>query len=103
MDPLDRQKRGASVQDGHEPQSFEEIYEAYGERILNLSFQFTRNEESARDLTQEIFLKVFQNLDSFEGRSQVYTWLHRIAVNHITNHLKRERRHRWLNLLDSTV
>lgn len=88
---------------GQEPQSFEEIYEAYGGRILNLAFRFTRNEEVARDLTQDIFLKVYRNLESFEQRSQIYTWIHRIAVNHIVSHLKRERRHRWLDLLDSTV
>jgi len=91
------------VSAGQDPQSFEEIYEAYGERILNLAFRFTRNEETARDLTQDIFIKVYQNLESFEQRSQIYTWIHRIAINHITSNLKRERRHRWLNVLDSTV
>lgn len=91
------------MQAGQDPQSFDEIYEAYGERILNLAFRFTRNEEIARDLTQDIFIKVFQNLESFEQRSHIYTWIHRIAVNHITNHLKRERRNLWLDLLDNTV
>jgi RNA polymerase sigma-70 factor (ECF subfamily) len=83
--------------------SFDEIYASYADRVLNLAYRFTANEETARDLTQEVFIKVYNNLESFEQRSQVYTWVYRIAVNHITNHLKKERRRRWVNLLDRTV
>lgn len=83
--------------------TFEEIYETYAERILNLAYRFTGNEEVARDLTQDIFVKVYENLDKFEQKSHVYTWIYRIAVNHATNHLKRERRHRWISLMDQNV
>lgn len=83
--------------------SFEDIYELHADKILNLAWRMTADEEVARDLTQEIFIKIYQNLDRFEGRSSVSTWIHRIAVNHIYNHLKRERRRRWVDLLDSTV
>jgi len=86
-----------------ETPSFDDIYAAYGERILNLAYRMSGNEETARDLTQEIFIKVYQNLATFEGRSQIYTWLYRIAVNHVTNRLKKERRHRWLSLMDEKV
>ena len=84
-------------------QSFDDVYNTYAERVLNLAYRFTANDETARDLTQEIFIKVYQKLDSFEQRSQIYTWIYRIAVNHITNYLKKERRRRWVNLLDRTV
>jgi RNA polymerase sigma-70 factor (ECF subfamily) len=97
------EKRGIHVHTGQDPQTFEEIYEAYGERILNTAFRFTRDEDTARDLTQDIFLKVYQNLESFEQRSHIFTWVYRVAINHISSHLNRERRHRWLNLLDATV
>lgn len=84
-------------------QSFDDIYHAYAERVLNLAYRFTANDDASRDLTQEIFIKVYENLGSFEKRSQIYTWIYRIAVNHITNYLKKERRRRWVNLLDRTV
>ena len=83
--------------------AFEEIYEAYAERVLNLAYRLTGNEEVARDLTQDIFIRVYEKLGTFEGKSHVYTWIYRIAVNHIFNHLKRERRYRWLSLLDRDV
>jgi len=88
---------------GSDMQSFESIYADYGEKIINLAFRLSGNRETARDLTQEIFLKVYENLDSFEGKSHIYTWIYRIAVNHIYNYLKKERRYRWLDLLDKNI
>lgn len=84
-------------------QTLEEIYRSHGERILNMAYRMTGNEETARDLTQEIFLKVYEKLSSFRGESQLYTWLYRLAVNHILNYLKRSQRRQWLNLLDKSV
>lgn len=83
--------------------TFEEIYEAYAERVLNLAYRMTGDAEAARDLTQEVFVKVYENLDSFERRSHVFTWIYRIAVNHVTNHLKKEKRRRWVSFMDWKV
>jgi RNA polymerase sigma-70 factor (ECF subfamily) len=83
--------------------SFEEIYETYGSRILNLAFRFTGDEEIARDLTQDVFVKVYQNLSDFKHKSGIYTWIYRIATNHFINHLKKERRRRWYQLLDQNI
>ncbi|UCH84152.1 MAG: sigma-70 family RNA polymerase sigma factor [Candidatus Latescibacterota bacterium] len=98
-----RRLREETVQKISETPSFDDIYATFGERILNLAYRMTGNEETARDLTQDIFIKVYQNLATFEGRSQIYTWIYRIAVNHITNQQKKERRHRWLSLMDEKV
>ena len=83
--------------------SFEDIYREYGERVLNLLYRFTPREQVARDLLQDVFIKVFEHMDSFENRSQIFTWIYRIAVNHALNYLKRERRHVWFDLLDQSV
>ncbi len=83
--------------------SFEEIYRSYGERILNLLYRFTPREEVARDLLQDVFMKVYEHSGSFENRSQIYTWIYRITVNHALNYLKRERRNVWFDLMDETV
>lgn len=82
---------------------FEEIYRSYAGRILNIAFRLTGNEETARDLTQDIFLKVYRSLGSFEEKSHIYTWIYRIAINHIMNHLKKEKRQRWFTVLDASV
>ena len=83
--------------------SFEEIYREHGERILCLLYRFTSHEPAARDLLQDVFVKVYENLDSFGHRSQLYTWIYRIAVNHALNYLKRERRNLWIDLMDESV
>lgn len=82
---------------------FEEIYREYGERVLNLVYRYTTNSEVARDLTQDIFIKIYQNLDNFQHRSNLYTWIYKIATNHCINYLKKERKKRWLSLLDQNV
>jgi len=79
------------------------LYQTYGARILNLAFRFTGNEEIARDLTQDVFVKVYQNLENFKHKSQYYTWIYRIATNHFINYLKKEGRRRWYRLLDVNI
>ncbi len=92
-----------SVPQNDVSQTLEEIYRSHGERILNMAYRMTGDEETARDLTQEIFLKVYEKISSFRGESQLYTWLYRLAVNHILNYLRRSRRRQWLALLDKSV
>ena len=83
--------------------SFDEVYADHGARILRLLRRFTENDESARDLLQDVFLKVYQGLPSFQRQSEIGTWIHRIAVNHALNYLKRERRTYWFNILDESI
>lgn len=83
--------------------SFDELYQKYVGNILNLAYKMTGKEEIARDLTQDIFLKAYQNLPLFKGKSHIYTWLYRISLNHIINYLKKEKRHRWVELIDTKM
>jgi len=83
--------------------SFEALYERYGSRVLNLIHRMTGNEEVSRDLAQDVWLRVHGHLDHFEARADVFTWIYRIAVNLTLNHLKREKRRRWIDLLDRSV
>jgi RNA polymerase sigma-70 factor (ECF subfamily) len=101
--PLDQSSRVTQSQEGGSVPAFEEIYIEYAERTLNLLYRFTSREQVARDLLQDVFVKVYENMESFEKRSQIYTWIYRIAVNHAINHVRRERRTLWFNLLDESV
>lgn len=83
--------------------SFEALYERYGSRVLNLIHRMTGNEEVSRDLAQDVWLRVHGHLDHFEARADVFTWIYRIAVNLTLNHLKREKRRHWIDLLDRSV
>ncbi|MCG2588951.1 RNA polymerase sigma factor [Rhodohalobacter sulfatireducens] len=83
--------------------NFDELYEEYGDRILNMVYRMTGEEEAARDLTQDIFMKVYENLEDFKYQSSAYTWIYRIATNHTLNYLKKRNRYKWLDLLERSV
>jgi RNA polymerase sigma-70 factor (ECF subfamily) len=98
-----RSARAPAPQHGEGAPTFDEIYREHGGRILNLLNRFTSREQVARDLLQDVFVKVYEQMNTFENRSQIYTWIYRIAVNHALNHLKREKRNLWFNVMDESV
>lgn len=54
---------------------------AYENRIYSLALRSTGSEQDAADITQEVFLRVWKNLDSFRGDSSLSTWLYRVTSN----------------------
>jgi RNA polymerase sigma-70 factor (ECF subfamily) len=66
---------------GGEPWAFELFVRTHGARVKVVASRYLRNEEDANDAVQETFLSAFKALGSFAGKSQLATWLHRIAVN----------------------
>ncbi len=71
----------------------DELFERYYGKIYGYVYRQVGEVETARDLTQDIFLTVFTSLGSFNGRASFKTWLYRIATNKITD-LYRSRAHR---------
>jgi RNA polymerase sigma-70 factor (ECF subfamily) len=63
----------------------------YNKDIFQLAFQLTQNRELSEDLTQDVFVKGFVKLKSFQQKSQFSTWLYRIAYNLIINELRKRK------------
>ena len=83
--------------------AFEELYRRYQPRIYALALHLTGKPSDADDITQDAFLKAYRKLDSFEGRSEFFTWLYRIALHRALN-VKRDRgRRRTVGLDDPRV
>ncbi len=61
--------------------AFEEFFNQYNKKVFGLIYKLTKSESDAQDLSQEVFLKVFEKIHTFEGRSSFSSWLYRIAVN----------------------
>jgi len=71
------------------PAEFESIYKAQQPAVMRLCLgYFGGDQDKANDVCQEIFIKVWKHLDKFEGKSQVSTWIYRIAVNTCLNALR---------------
>src|SRR5919106_130121 len=91
----------ASAQNG-DRRAFEELVERHQRKAYHLAFDFARDREEAKDLSQEAFLKAFTNLKSFDGRSSFYTWFYRIVVNLCLDYKRRQKR-RPADEFDETI
>lgn len=69
--------------------AFATLVERYQDRVVRLCGRYCRDQVECEDLAQDVFLKVFRKLHTFQGDSQFFTWLYRIAVNAATDHLAR--------------
>ncbi|NJN14536.1 MAG: sigma-70 family RNA polymerase sigma factor [Planctomycetes bacterium] len=68
------------------------IVERYQQRIFQLLYGIVRDRHEIEDVAQEVFLKVYERIGSFDGRSQFYTWLYRVAANAAKDHIKKRAR-----------
>ena len=80
--------------------AFQTLVETHQARIHRLLSRFTRDPGELEDLGQEVFVKVFRKLHTFQHDSAFYTWLYRIAVNTATDYLGRQHRRR-LHLVET--
>lgn len=72
--------------------AFEKLVSLYAKKIYNYCYRMTDNREDAEDLTQEVFIKVYQNLKSFKGDSKFSTWIYRIAYNTCVDRYRKNRK-----------
>ena len=68
------------------------LYDAHVDQIYRLTFRLTGAEHTAREVTQNVFVRAFESLDGFRGESAFGTWLHSIAVSLSLNEIRRRKR-----------
>ena len=61
--------------------AFTQLVDLHSEKIYRLALKMLTNEQDAEDVLQETFIKAYKNIETFEGRSKISTWLYRIALN----------------------
>ena len=70
------------------------LSQRFERRIYSLALHYCHNHQDAEDLSQEVWLKSYQALNTFKGESSFYTWLRKITINCFLNH-QRARSFRW--------
>jgi RNA polymerase sigma-70 factor (ECF subfamily) len=86
---------------GANPQAFEEIVRRHSRRVFSFLHQFTRHRQDAEDLTQQTFIKAFQNLHRFDCNRPLINWLLTIARRTALNHFRSAKK--WESVPESAA
>lgn len=82
----------AAARDGSR-EAFDELVRVTSRDTYTLAFRLVGNEEDARDVVQEAYLRAYKGIGKFRGDAQFSTWLYRITANCANTHLTKRRRH----------
>jgi RNA polymerase sigma factor (sigma-70 family) len=81
--------------------AWEEIVQRYNRRIYNICYRFAGSADDAQDLTQEVFIKMYRTLSSYDpGRAAFMTWLTTITRNLLVDHFRKTKQDRMTEALD---
>lgn len=61
--------------------AFDSLFEIYEHSVYSICYRYVRNDADARELTLDVFIKIYRNLKKFNEKSKFFTWVYRIAVN----------------------
>ena len=70
------------------------LYDAHVDRVYRLAYRLAGDDELARELTQDTFVRAFERLGSFRGEAKLSTWLHAVATSVVLNGLRKAKRFR---------
>jgi len=72
----------------------QDIFLKYKDTVYNIAYGILRNVEDAQDMTQEVFIRVFEKINQFRFKSSFSTWLHRIVVNMCINERRKRKKYK---------
>lgn len=73
-------------------EAFRELFDAHKDRVWAVALRFTGDESAARDVTQQVFLKLFTSIAGFRHESNFKTWLYRLVANECMDEFRKRRR-----------
>ncbi len=96
MKLLDDNELVKLIQQSQNPQKIrkcqEELYHRFAQQVYAKCLVVVKNQHTAQDLSHDIFIKIFLNLNSFKGNAPFGSWVNSITYNHSINYLKKERK-----------
>jgi len=72
-------------------EAFKSLVNAYSDRVYNTTLGFLQNFEDAEDISQEVFIEIFNSISGFKGESKFSTWIYRITINKSIDFLKKKK------------
>ena len=86
-----------------EESAFKTIVETWKSMVYNTALGIVQNMEDAEDISQEVFVQVYQSIHSFKGESKFSTWIYRITVSKSLDHERRKKRKKRFAFVRSLV
>ncbi len=80
--------------------AFEEIISRYESKVMSLALRFTRNQEDAEEVMQDVFTTVYRKIEGFRGQSAFSSWLYRIVVNAAFMKLRKRKQSQTVSMDD---
>lgn len=80
-----------SLRAGRSAEAFEALVAAYRRRVFGIAYAILRSRPAAEDVAQEVFVKLWRSLESYDGRAQLSTWIYAITRNAAISALRREK------------
>lgn len=75
-----------------DPKALESLFSVYKDKVYNTALSYLQNVQDAEELTQDVFIEVFNSAASFKGDSSLNTWIYRITVNKSLDRIKYQKR-----------
>jgi RNA polymerase sigma-70 factor (ECF subfamily) len=88
----------SDLKDGEE-EAFRYLVDQYQDKVYNTCISFVKNPDDADDLTQEVFLEVYNSIHKFRLESKLSTWIYRISVNKSLEYLRKMKRKKRFGFL----
>jgi RNA polymerase sigma-70 factor (ECF subfamily) len=82
---------------------FEKFFRSYLNRIYTVVYRVVKNPATAEDLTSEVMMKVYNSINKFKEKSQLSSWVYRIAYNHAVSYLRRYKHTESIDDYDMTI
>jgi RNA polymerase sigma-70 factor, ECF subfamily len=74
--------------------AFNELIMLYSDKVINTCYRFLLDKEDAEDISQEVFIEIYQSLKAFRGDAKLSTWIYRISVTKSLDELKKRKRNK---------
>ncbi|MBN1154299.1 sigma-70 family RNA polymerase sigma factor [candidate division KSB1 bacterium] len=72
--------------------SFEHLIDKYQKTIFNMAYRLSNNYDDAEDITQSVFIKVYEQMNRYNSKYKFFSWLYRIALNESINHVNQRKK-----------
>lgn len=91
------------ITESKNPRMVDVLYERYADKVYRKCLSFVKDEALAEDLTHDIFIKLYFNLNSFKFKSKFSTWLYSVTYNFCIDYIRKSKKRRYLSFEDKQV